>query len=552
MCGIYGAVGWHPSVPRISRPFDQAALRHRGPDSSGFAAYSMGSLAAVLGVNRLAIVGGDVPAPLRLERYGVTVAFNGEIYNWRALRLELSDGHPWETECDTEVVGRAWRRWGPGMLDRFNGMFAIALVDWRLSEVFLARDRAGEKPLFYAVDDGGLYFASEIKALPIPKVEVECPEVDVFEFDCLHSTPFKGVRRLGPGEYIHVQKPAPFPGCSQWWSLPDAIDESMTWAQAVDQTEAFLVDAIRLRAKADVPTTVLVSGGLDSAIIQAVVKAPRVYCATFPADWMDWMPQARLAAPGAEVVPVTFGLEDALSALPAVAYHLDTPATWTALSQWFLAKRMAADGIRVVLTGDGADELFAGYSRYRAVWWADQARRDPRLIGYEGIVELLTPGDDADLLARLIDRSPGGHARGHAEYLVRRFMEARMEGDLVADLCAIEWQTTMQCLLRMADRMTAAHSLENRSPFFDHRLIELAARMPTCHKITKGESKAVLRAVARRLGVHADIIDEGQKVGFVVPWNRWRKAQGERGAWDRADFAKAMTAAWRQAFHLSP
>ena len=164
----------------------------------------------------------------------------------------------------------------------------------------------------------------------------------------------------------------PRPECgsrpSGWWT-PPACDEGAVAPDAAEWLTETLRDAVRIRAATEVPSTALVSGGLDSAIVQAIARYPRVYCATFPADGIDCMPLARLAAQGAQVVPVTFDLDEARGALPHIAYHLDTPATWSALALWFLARQMHRDGVRVVLSGEGADEVFGGYSRYRMAWW---------------------------------------------------------------------------------------------------------------------------------------------------------------------------------------
>jgi len=548
LCGIVGSI----SPEHLSPVLLVDRLHHRGPDDRGTREVTLPWGFGILGATRLSIVDatGTVPVPGYFPVVGVVIAFNGEVYNWRELRQELSDGTPWDTWCDTEVVAHAWRRWGVGMLGHVNGMFSFVLVDLRKNVVFLARDRSGEKPLYFSTLDGVFFFASEAKALGVPFVEGTCPEQDVLEFDCLDDTPFRGIKRLDPGHYLllrdlsDLQVPKP----EIWWRFPTDIDEDMTYTQAVDETEALLVDSIRLRSNTEVPTTALVSGGLDSAIVQAVAKFPLVLCCNFPQDGMDWLPQARLAAPGAEVVSVTFGLDETLRDLDQIAFHLDTPATWTALAQWFLAKEMHTRGYKVVLSGEGADELFAGYSRYRILWWVAQARQDPQLAKYQMLIDLMT-GTDTDILAKMLDRSPQNRSYAQALRLVRQFSTT---GDLVGDMLRVEWHTTMQCLLRMADRMMAAHSLENRSPFLDHRLIELAARMPTRHKITPTRSKAVLRDVALRVGVNPAIVNDPTKVGFVVPWNKWRGTQDEggRGAWDRGDFARSLQTAWRRAFKL--
>ena len=542
MCGIVGAFADHPLPPP-----DIVLLRHRGPDAYGVVRVALGHRSGWIGGSRLAITGADEPIsmPLAFGHLGIVLAFVGEVYNWRALRAELSDDAlPWRTESDAEVVARAWRRWGPGALDRFNGMFAFALADLHDGILHLARDRAGEKPLYYATDGDALRFASEIKAIGLPLEEAACRDADALEFDCLRDVPFAGVAALLPGERAEWRPGAPL-ALHTWWSPPVLPPADEPVLPVGDRLTEAVRDAVQIRVPEEVPFAVLVSGGLDSALIQAVAHAPRVYCLRFPDDGLDPLPLAQQAAVGAEVVPVTFGLRDAERVLDQVAWHLDTPATWTALAYWFLAQRMAADGVRVVLTGDGADELFGGYARYRALWWLEQMRADPALADYSSMLgQLLGTADDEALLARVLDRGDATHSRALVERL-------QGDGDLPARMARADWHTTMQVNLRMVDRIMMAHGIENRSPLLDPRVIDIGFRMRTDCKITPNESKAALREVARRLGVPHAIIADRCKAGLAVPWNRWRRASaGLRGPWDRSDFRDAMRAAWRRAFAL--
>lgn len=563
MCGIAGLIGAHAED---APPFRLEALRPRGPDGEGVLDLDVGPAAGAdlrvcLGQTRLAIVGGPgVPVPYDYRAScGVALAFNGEVYNWRELRAELhglDGGTPWESECDAEVVARGFAVWGEGVLDRLEGMFAFCAVDVRRSRWLLARDRAGEKPLYYARGQGGLRFASTVRALGVPLKERRppSPELSALEFDCLIDTAFEDVYQLLPGHCIAWSSAS---GQTErcWWRLPEGVNESMSWWEAVDGTEERLRAAIETRARLapGVGGTVLVSGGLDSALVQAVVKAPRVYCVTFPEDGFGTLEQARWAAPGAEVVPVTFNREEAVAALPEVAEHLCTPATWSALGDWFVARAVAADGFKVVLSGEGADELFAGYARYRALWHLERAAEaaaseDPLLGEYGGYWDRLLEG----AVVEALDRSPDGRGLAWCCKAVRAFGGS---GSWVERLARTEWHTTMQVLLRMADRMTGAWGVENRSPFLDHRLAEWAAKIPLKWKIVGskggtpvpwGENKAVLRAVARRWGVDRRIIEEKHKRGLVVPWNRWHGVDG----WNREHFAAAMTSAWRRAYGL--
>lgn len=549
MCGFVVTIG---PAPDAEVPFCLQKLKHRGPDASGTEYVDLGYAWATVGAVRLQVVGGAQPSwPCRYDPLGIVLAFNGEIYNWRELRDELWDGTGREPDCDAEILALGWRKWGKGFLDRLNGMFAFVLVDTRQKEVFAARDRAGEKPIYFTRETGAIAFASEIKALPLLNGGLRMPlsragvaDADVLEYDALESTRFRGVSNILPGHHMSlrtsddIRSRAPV----EWWKLPhDEIDLSPE--SAVEVACDLVEDAVRLRGTdRGVPATVLVSGGLDSAIVQAVLKRDRVYCVTFPE--VPALDDAALAAQGAEVIPITFDLAAAQEALPEIAWHLDTPATWSALGHWFAAKQIAKDGGRVVISGEGADELFLGYSRYRALFWLDKIYADKGLEGYRSLVDK-TMGDADSIMARSIDRSPDARAFAHALELVRRYSGT---GPLSRQLARVEWHTTMQVLLRMADRMTAAHSLENRSPFLDYRLIEFAARLPAHHLVNETHSKVLLRRVAERLGVPVSIAWARTKRGLIVPWNAWRSATGARGAFDRADFSKAMEAAWESAF----
>lgn len=552
MCGIVGTVRAICRSLRVESIADALGrMHHRGPDGQGAAVISMSWGQVALGAARLAIVDAKHghQLPFTDGPSGVTVAYNGEIYNWRALRAELNDGTPWLTECDVEVVARAWARWGIKALDRMHGMFALAVADPHNHTVTLARDRAGEKPLYYAVRDGDLHFASEAKGLPIDLFEYPCVDMDTLEFDCLETTPFRGVRRLGPGELlvVHDADAVTDPIMSTWWSLPTEIDEGMTYNVAVNRTLGLLVTSVRERASAEVPVAIQLSGGLDSAIVQAIARSERLYTVTFPDDGLDNMQAASLATAGAgNPIPVSFGFDDLLVALPKIAYHLDSPATWTAVCQWFMAQQMAVDGIRVTLSGEGADELFGGYARYRFLCYVDAAAKDPILAAYGPMQARALAGDGSELLTRLLDRS-AGRWHGHARMLVDRFGGDLSRG-LWPAMARVDWHTTMQCLLRMADRMNAAHSIENRAPFLSPDVIAHAMSMPNAHKIDGQWNKSVLREVARLLGVPKAITDETTKRGLLLPWDRWTKKNGEQRTFGRASFATRMRAEWREAF----
>jgi asparagine synthase (glutamine-hydrolysing) len=514
MCGFTIAVGEHGMSGIM-----YSSLHYRGPDDWGCLRVTLPWAEVHIAMTRLKIVDqGDIPVPFRFEHLGIILGYNGEVYNWRELRAELDVD--WTTECDAEVVAAAWREWGPAALRRFNGMFSFALVDTRKEEVWLARDRCGQKPLLYAEESGRYHAASEAKGLSIPIHEVPCLDADVLEYDALEDTPIEHAKRLLPGHFAK-------------------IDEEL---------ESLLLASVQLRCKADVPVALHFSGGLDSALIHAACEKldlhPPLYCITF--DEIDHLSTAMAAAPNSPIEPVTFGPEEFYGTIPWVAYHLDTPATWSSICLWQLNRVVSESGGRIVISGEGADELFGGYSRYRILLWLDQMLNDTRLGSYEPTIYHAMHGDPDDVLARLLDRKGTEATHSRAREWVKRY--GAYETFLPMRLARTEFHTTMQVLLRMADRMAAAWSLENRCPFLDYSIMEFSTKIPADMCVNPYESKVILRDVARRLGVPNEIIAETDKRGLAIPWASWAPdgtQLGTRGVWDRSAFARLMRETWR-------
>lgn len=551
MCGIFAAIA--PKGAPACRFAPQAVelLKHRGPDAQGTLHVALPWASVTLGMSRLKIVDQtDIPVPFDFRKdVGIVLNYNGEIYNWRELRASLGRLE-WRTECDAELLAWLWHtRGGPKCLDMLNGMFAFVLVDTIENTVYAGRDRAGEKPLYWAQRGDVTYFASEPKALPLALRECPCPDLEALEFDCCRATPLEHVFAVQPGEYQHIQ--ANGRSGHAWWQLPEqralrALSPYETQS-AIERVKETFVDAVKLRHVAERKVAIQLSGGLDSALTQAVAQCEHPYCVTFP-DLDNMEPAQQAAAPmgvagyrrdaaAQSVMPVTFTRDDLLEALPKVAYYLDTPATWTAVCQWFLNKKIAEDGGVVVLSGEGADELFGGYARYRVLHWLDVMTRDLHLNGYAPMIQRCFEGEPERVLASMLNRG-GAETRSWANHLV---LAHGGTGTLVHRMMRTDFYTTMQVLVRMADRMAAAFGLENRSPFFDYRLMELAATIPTGTHITERESKALLRQVARALSVSWKVTDEQVKRGLTVP-----KSWGNGSDWSRDWFAREMMDAWRK------
>jgi len=538
MCGIFAAIT-PKEVKCTFAPRAVELLKHRGPNMQGSGTVRLAWANVTLGMSRLRIVDQRELFVPYVFKNGVSLAFNGEIYNWQSLRRELPG--PWETNCDAEVVAKAWRSWGPGCLERFNGMWGLVLVDTLTNEVFITRDRAGEKPVYWTRAGDCLYIASEPKALPVALTEGACVEYDVLEFDCGETTTFENVYTLAPGSYFHLKSGIDDLLPTRWWELQPTPEDNINIDKATEELKELLIDAIHLRCSTEVPLAAQVSGGLDSAIVQAVCQSSNLYCVTFPADGVDNLSGASAAAPGKEIVPVSFTREDLLEELPKIAYHLDTPATWTAVCQWFMSKKIAADGNVVVLCGEGADELFGGYSRYRVLYWLERMLTDENLAAYQPLIERTFGNSIEGLFLKMIDRRRGQITDSVPVQILVETYTRNYTGDLVTRMGLFDFYTTMQVLLRMSDRMTAAFGRENRSPFFDYRVMEFSATLPSKVKVNEQHSKDILRRVARELGVSSYIVGEKTKRGFSVP-SSW----GNGRTWDRKWFVHEMEATWRK------
>lgn len=549
MCGVYAqfSLRKRSGIDRSKAIRALDVMRHRGPDAEGLISIDLPWASGLLGMARLRVVDqSDLRVPYNFRQtLGVILAYNGEIYNWKALREEIGDSVTWTTQCDAEVVAAAWRMWGMEALDKFNGMWGFVLVALHKGVVLVSRDRAGEKPLYFRLDDETISFASEAKALVDELTSLATtPDLAVFEATIDRDTPFDSVGAIGPGEYVLLQHEfdVQSPDVQPWWELPEPDPREMSLIELVDVITPLIVDSIKIRHEAEVPVAIQLSGGLDSAIIQAVVRSDRLYCVDFAEEGINNLSAAKLASQGRAVVPVTFTQSEMVAALSLIARHLDFPATWSACCQWFMNKRIAADRNVVVLSGEGADELFGGYARYRVL----RALRllcgsDIHLAGYEELAGRAAGAWD-EVIARMLNRGGEESFVDALSFVRERF--PRKPALPETAMARVDFYSTMQILLRMADRMTSAFSLEGRAPFLDYRLMELSTQIPEEFKVGS-ESKVVLRRVAARLGVHPSIVNESAKKGLAIP-----KSWSPDGTWDRGWFKEEMFAAWKAAFGL--
>ncbi|MBI4951907.1 MAG: asparagine synthase (glutamine-hydrolyzing) [Myxococcales bacterium] len=565
MCGIAGIVALdpraQPSAERLVRMRD--ALAHRGPDGAG--TWIEGPVG--LAHRRLAIV--DVAAgaqPMSNEDGRVWIAFNGEIYNHAALRPALERrGHRYRTRSDTETIVHLYEEHGPRCVERLQGMFAFALWDCARERLLLARDRLGIKPLYYALTADELLFASEVKALVAAGVGVALadevlPEFLASGFVAGEQTLFRGVKKLLPGRILTWTR-AHGVEEARYWRPPTRTDARPTepLAVAARDLRARLAACVKSHLMSDVPLGVFLSGGLDSTGIAALAAREvtgklNTFSVGFDAPEGNELSYARLAADaiGTEHREVVVSPAEFKAALPRLVWHEDEPLAFPSSVPLYFVSRLARDHVKVVLTGEGADELFLGYNRYRVTAWNRRlgalywgatpgwlrravARAAPALSGpgrrwVRRSFLVLEPSarslfcenfavfpseQQAELLVdgRLLA------ARDPFAASLRAFAAA--DGDELDAMSRADLETYLVELLMKQDQMSMAASVESRVPFLDHELVEHAMQIPSGLKLRGLRTKAVLRAAL------ADVVPRAiltrPKWGFPVPLARWMR-----------------------------
>jgi asparagine synthase (glutamine-hydrolysing) len=566
MCGIAGIIGRAAEAPgraRVARMME--TLRHRGPDDAG--AFAADGIA--FGMRRLSIIdlaGGH--QPMWSER-GTGIVFNGEIYNYRDLRAALEQrGHRFATQSDTEVILRLYDEEGIACLARLDGMFAICLYDPRRGRVFLARDRLGKKPLYYGEIGGAFYFASELKA--IIAVLDERPAIDrqvLHHYLTLRCAPgpdsiWQGIRKLEPATYLEYDLARGSATTARYWSLAfhsKAEDPGFDYPRAFE--ERFLAAVQKRLVASDVPVGILLSGGLDSSAVAAAAfelghRSLHSFSVAFDEGDADERHFARQAAArlGTQHHEVVIDQKQFLALLPELVHVTDEPLADLAAIPLHAVARLAREEVKVVLSGEGADEILAGYDLDVTARRLDRLktiarflpRGMPRLPGRRGAIlgDLAHAGWSRLLAARATHMtnlwSEDEKARlwrdkrplAATDALIRAWYEAAPSPQPIDQFQQVHCGAWLvEDLLMKADKVSMAHSLELRCPFLDHALVEWCARLPLAWKVGSAalgySSKRILRRFAApRL---PEAIITRPKQGFPVPAYRWLEAG--LGAW---------------------
>lgn len=561
IAGIYAPRGGEGLVETVRAMSD--ALAHRGPDGSGVWGDPRGRCA--LGHRRLAIIdlGEEGAQPMRSADGRFALTYNGEIYNFKELRAELEGrGTRFRGHSDTEVLVEAIAAWGvEAALERAVGMFAAALWDLEEGRLWLFRDRAGKKPLYYTLQGGRLWFASEIKGLRrVAGLELNLDREALGHYLGLAYVPapltiYREVREVPPGCVMSLDEGLE-PRIAPYWRLPVGGGRRVGREEAVEQVEALLDEAVALRLRADVPVGVFLSGGIDSGLITALAarrsaQPVRTFSATFGSSAFDESPLARQVAERYATEHHELRLTPQLDELlPAVAAAYDEPfADPSAIPTYAIAGE-AARHVKVVLNGEGSDELFGGYRRHRAVNYFTRVAGPARLLSEAGWRRLhaalprprgfRTPYSFLYRFLRGFGAGPYGRyllwgSDGFTEaekgallgdapppteaFLAEQFADL-LATDPLSHFMAVDFLSGMaDCLLVKVDVATMAHSLEGRSPFLDHRVVEWAAGLDRRDLLHGRESKPILRALARR-HLPSDLVG-APKRGFEIPLVEW-------------------------------
>ncbi|HKQ26598.1 MAG TPA: asparagine synthase (glutamine-hydrolyzing) [Burkholderiales bacterium] len=581
MCGI---AGWVAKPERmLSTETLESMLQsiaHRGPDGQGACSFLGGSTGhhVFLGHRRLAIIDVEgAPQPMCDADAGVALIFNGEIYNFRELRAELSLlGHAFKRDSDTEVLLRAYQHWGNDVVRHLRGMFAFAVWDSRNERLFLARDRFGEKPLYLYEDNCGLYFASEIKALlRIPGVKTTVDLQSVWDYLAYRYVPgpktlFGGIRKLMPGTFAVWERGKLKE--ERYWSAPDRTLRAFTQPQpdAVENFLSRLDGAVKMQMVSDVPFGAFLSGGLDSSTIVALMSRHNTCVKTFSVGFAeDSYSELGYAAEvaqhfGTDHHELIVSERDLMDKLPRLVSFRDAPVAEPSDIPIYMLACEAARSVKMVLTGEGSDEILGGYPKHVFERFAQSYQVLPGYVRHRLIAPLARalPYEFRRLKTAVTNLNIEDWRERYVRWfgaLNRREREhlsvLRLNGYDVGDVPPFDADPKSSALRRIlyfdqtswlpdnllerGDRMSMAASIESRVPFLDHELAEFASSLPDHYRVRGKCSKWILRESGKRL--LPERILTRPKVGFRVPVNRWFRGEMRDYLLDHLQGASSMT-----------
>lgn len=543
MCGIAGFIGKDKNKKKILKAMCDR-IAHRGPDAEGF--YVKGDVA--LGQRRLSIIdleGGK--QPMFSEDGKLVIVFNGEIYNYKDLKKELKE-YPFQTESDTEVLIYGYRKWGYNLPNHLRGMFSFALYDMEEKTLFCARDHFGIKPFYYYYNDGTFMFASEIKAfLDHPKFEKKFNESLIapylsFSFTPTTETFFEGVKRLDAGNYL-TYKDGQI-NIERYFDLTFPIEEK-DYDKTVEEIGKVMDDSTRHHMISDVEVGSFLSSGIDSSYLVSLAKPSKTYTVGYDIPRYNEIDYAKDLTDKLKINNTSKKItkEEYMKVLDKIMYHMDEPASDPAVVALYFVANLASKDVKVVLSGEGADEFFGGYNYYREEVDYSFYNKIPFFIrhGISKFCSLFPPVRGINFLVRRGERledSYIGVNKVWNDKEIKKLLKTpvtiqnkeitkpvfdKFKGQSnIVKMQAIDinfW--LMKDILQKADRMTMANSLEGRVPFIDREVFKIASSLPLNYKVTKENTKVALRDAAKKVIPNESY--KKKKLGFPVPIRDWMR-----------------------------
>lgn len=543
MCGIAGFIGKDKNKKKILKAMCDR-IAHRGPDAEGF--YVKGDVA--LGQRRLSII--DIEGgkqPMFSEDGKLVIVFNGEIYNYKDLKKELKE-YPFQTESDTEVLIYGYRKWGYDLPNHLRGMFSFALYDMEAKTLFCARDHFGIKPFYYYYNDGTFMFASEIKAfLDHPKFEKKFNESLIapylsFSFTPTTETFFEGVKRLDAGNYL-IYKDGQI-NIERYFDLTFPIEEK-DYDKTVEEIGKVMDDSTRHHMISDVEVGSFLSSGIDSSYLVSLARPDKTYTVGYDIPRYNEIDYAKDLTDKLKINNTSKKItkEEYMKVLDKIMYHMDEPASDPAVVALYFVANLASKDVKVVLSGEGADEFFGGYNYYREEVDYSFYNKIPFFIrhGISKFCSLFPPVRGINFLVRRGERLEDSYIGVNKVWNDKEIKKLLKEPVTIQNkeitkpvfdkfkgqsnivkMQAIDinfW--LMKDILQKADRMTMANSLEGRVPFMDREVFKIASSLPLNYKVTKENTKVALRDAAKKVIPNESY--KKKKLGFPVPIRDWMR-----------------------------
>ncbi len=543
MCGIAGFIGKDKNKKKVLKKMCDR-IKHRGPDDEGYCI--RGDVA--LGQRRLSII--DIEGgrqPMFSKDGNLVVVFNGEIYNYQELKKELKD-YPWQTNCDTEVLLYGYQEWGSDLPNHLRGMFSFALYDFEKKTLFCARDAFGIKPFYYYQKDGTFLFASEIKAfLDHPKFEKKFNESLIsaylsFSFTPTTETFFEGVKRLDAGHSLTLKNGKIT--IERYFNLTFPIEQK-EYKEVVEKISEVMEDSTSHHMISDVEVGSFLSSGIDSSYLVSLAKPDKTYTVGYDIPRYNEIDYAEDLAKKLNIKNVNkkISKKEYMDVLDKIMYHMDEPASDPAVVALYFVANLASQDVKVVLSGEGADEFFGGYNYYREEVDYAFYNKIPFFIrhGLSKVCSLLPPIRGINFIVRRGEKLENSYIGVNKIWTDREikkilkipvtlqnkeitkpvYEEFKGQSNIVK-MQAIDinfW--LMKDILQKADRMTMANSIEGRVPFVDKEVFKVASSLPIDYKVTKENTKVALRDAAKK--VIPNEAYKKKKLGFPVPIRDWMK-----------------------------